>query len=129
MFVAEGINDSKGIGSPQTPKTPLENFRQNIRKLIEMGKKYTKTLIFMGPTPINENKTAPTGDNYFLNSNIKKYNNVIKDICKKENITFVELLTDWDKVDYKNFLLVDGIHPNKTGHQKIFEKVKCLIND
>jgi len=55
-----------------------------------MGKKYTKTLIFMGPTPINENKTAPTGDNYFLNSNIKKYNNVIKDICKKENIIFVE---------------------------------------
>lgn len=129
IFVAEGINDSKGIGSPQAFKTSPEDFRQNIRKLIETGKRYTETLIFVGPTPVNENKTAPTGDNYFLNPNIRKYNNIIKDICKKENIAFVELLTDWDRFDYKKFLLADGIHPNKTGHQKIFEKVIHLINN
>jgi lysophospholipase L1-like esterase len=81
-----------------------------------MGKKYTETLIFVGPTLVNENKTSPVGDNYFLNSNIKKYNNVIKDICQKKNILFVDLLTGWDKIDYKKLLSVDGIHLNKTGH-------------
>jgi len=129
IIIAEGINDSKGIGSPQAPKTPLKDFRQNIHKLIEVGKKHTETLIFMGPTLVNENKTDPISDNYFLNSNIKKYNNIIKDICQKKNIFFVDLLSDWDKIDYKKFLSIDGVHPNKTGHQKIFEKVRRLLND
>lgn len=129
ILIAEGINDSKGIGSPRAFKTPLEDFRQNIHKLIEISKKHAETLIFVGPTPVNENKTFPIGDNYFSNSNIKKYNNIIKDICRKKNIPLVDLLNDWNKVDYKKFLSADGIHPNKTGHRKIFEKVIRLIND
>ena len=74
IVIAEGINDSKGVGFPQSPKTSLKDSRQNTCKLIRSAKKYTERLIFVGLTPIDENKTTTIDGNYFLNSSIKSYN-------------------------------------------------------
>jgi len=128
IFIAEGINDSKGLNYPENYKTSLETFRKNILKIIKSAKQYTETLIFVGLTPIDEEKTSPVGDNYFLNKSIKKYNNAIKDICKKKKLNFIDVFDNWVNKEFQKFLLEDGIHLNKLGHQKIFEKIKPFIN-
>lgn len=128
IIIAEGINDSKGVGSPENLKTSPDDLRKNILKIIKLAKQYTKALVFVGLTPVDEDKTAPTGDSYFLNKNIKKYNNIIRNICKKRNIHFMEIFDDWTRKDYRKFLSEDGIHPNEQGHQKIFGKIKSSIN-
>lgn len=127
IIIAIGINDSKGINSPDNFNTPKQIFYKNIQKLIKIAKNYTDKLIFVGPTPVDENKTILFDDVYFLNKNIKKYNKDIKIICKNKKVTFVDILKDWSNKNYRNFLTADGVHSNELGHKKIFEKIIPLI--
>lgn len=118
-----GLNDSKYINSSNNPKTPKDIFRKNISKLINAARRYTKKVIFVGLTPVNEKKTAPLGNVYFLNKRVEIYNNVIKDCCNKHDILFINLFKYWFGQSYKRFLSDDGLHPNEVGHRKIFEKI------
>ncbi|MCW8966211.1 MAG: hypothetical protein OQK82_05950 [Candidatus Pacearchaeota archaeon] len=52
-----------------------------------------------------------------------EYENILKEICKKENIQFIPLFDLLKKED-----LSDGMHPNTEGHKKIYEKVKQELN-
>jgi len=124
IIFAIGINDSKSLGPTENFNTPPEIFTQNINDLIKIASKYSGCLIFVGLTLVDEKKVAQIEEIAFLNRYIKKYNNIIKDICEKRNIVFVDIFQDWLDKDYKKFLSDDGIHPNEIGHQKIFEKIK-----
>ena len=53
---------------------------------------------------------------------IKKYNEVLKNICMESNIPFLEML---DIIDIKD--LPDGLHPDSTGHEKMFQRIKEFI--
>jgi lysophospholipase L1-like esterase len=57
---------------------------------------------------------------------IKKYNDGIKEFCKTNNLPFVDLFGEWFGSGYKN-LLIDGLHPNSDGHEKIYHKVKQTL--
>jgi len=63
-----------------------------------------------------------------LNDKIKIYNEIINEECQKRSIIFLNITEEWSELNYLNLLSDDGIHPNEKGHQKIFEKVKHLIN-
>lgn len=126
LIFAIGINDSYFIHSKNGFMTPLEKFRMNIQKLIERAQKISSKIIFVGLTPVEESKTTPipwNTDKSYKNENVKKYNEIIKSICKKKSVYFVEIFDNWISSDYKN-LLEDGLHPNSEGHKKIFEIVK-----
>ncbi|MFH0852058.1 MAG: GDSL-type esterase/lipase family protein [bacterium] len=128
IIFAIGINDSKSVGTIGSFKTPLITFSENINNLIQIAYKYSSHLIFIGLTPVDENKTTQIGSACFLNKNIKKYNEVIKNICAERKIVFAEVFEDWTRTDYKNFLSDDGIHPNELGHEKIFKKVALTLD-
>lgn len=127
IIFAIGINDTKSIDSRDNPVTRLEDFRKNIVFLLESALKHTKHIIFVGPTLVDEQKTAPMDNVYFLNDKVKKYNEVIKEECKKRDVTFLDVAKEWLDSDYINLLSDDGIHPNEKGHQKIFERIKSLF--
>jgi len=129
IILSIGINDTKGVSSSDNPKTPINIFRRNIRKLIKLAKGYTDFIIFVGLMPVDENKTTPIDNNYFLNERVKTYNDVIKNVCEEKRVPFVALLDDWPKEDYRKFLSEDGVHPNELGHQKIYKKVVPLLTD
>ncbi|OGX08734.1 MAG: hypothetical protein A2Z88_04965 [Omnitrophica WOR_2 bacterium GWA2_47_8] len=127
IIFAIGLNDTQCINSGDNPATRLEDFRKNIVLLLEGARKYANHIIFVGLTPVNERKTAPINNVYFLNDKIKTYNEVINKECQKGNITFLNITEEWSGFDYLNLLSDDGIHPNEKGHQKIFEKIKPLF--
>lgn len=124
IIFAAGINDIKSIGSKNNLSTDKKEFKSNLKTLIKNSKKYTDHIAFIGLTPVNEQKAAPIGDTYFLNKNIKKYNKIIKDVCKENDIKFLEISRRWLETNYLRLLADDGVHPNKKGHQKIFEATK-----
>jgi lysophospholipase L1-like esterase len=64
--------------------------------------------------------------NSYSNNKIKKYDQVLKEFCQKENIFFVEIFERFNNVDYPKFL-EDGIHPNSEGHKLIFESIKDFL--
>ncbi len=129
ILFAIGINDSHLITSTKTSKVSLERFKQNIQKLIELAKKFTTKIIFVGLTLVNETMTSPLlwrPETSYINKDIVEYNKAIQTICKKNNIDFINLMSYLRSMKYIN-LLFDGLHPNSEGHKKIFEIVKDYL--
>lgn len=120
-----GANDCEFLHDKKEFKVPFNEFKKNIEKIIKLARKYSNKIVFVGFTPADDSKTDPIEWNEnisYLNKDIKKYNDELKSICKKNNVDFIKIFEGWMKLDYKK-LLYDGVHPNTKGHRLIFEKV------
>ncbi|MEM5791138.1 MAG: GDSL-type esterase/lipase family protein [Candidatus Aenigmatarchaeota archaeon] len=129
IIFAIGINDSQYLHDRGSLRTPEKEFRANIEKLIDSAKKFTSKIVFIGLTPVDEQKTTPipwdTNKSY-KNQYIQKYNQIIKSVCEKKKVLFIEIFEKWIKANYKN-LLDDGLHPNSKGHEILFENIKEFL--
>ncbi len=126
---AIGINDSQFLHNKRRFRILPEESRENLQRLIDLAKKFSSKIVFVGITPVDESKTTsiPWNTNKsYKNDYIKKYNEIIKSVCEKNKVCFIEIFGDWITLDYKN-LLKDGLHPNSDGHKKIFETVKSFF--
>ncbi|MBN2420793.1 hypothetical protein JXB27_00780, partial [Candidatus Woesearchaeota archaeon] len=116
IIFAVGLNDSSDFEGEK--RVLLVDFKKNIETLIKQSKAKT---IFVGLTPVDESKSVTEFEAY-VNDEIHKYDILIKEICKKHKITFVEVFDKWMKLDYKK-LLADGVHSNEEGHKLLFEEI------
>jgi len=117
-----GDNDSAYENKEGNYQVPPEKFKKNLLKLIKIAGKFADKIIFLGLKPVDEFKTKPVLWHdviYYTNKNIDLYDSIIKDICGKCKIGYIDIKSVLDKND-----LADGLHPNENGHQKIFEAVK-----
>ena len=124
-----GTNDSGFLASKKDNWINSKKFRKNIKNLIELAKKFSEKIIFVGPIPVDESKTTPipwAPDVSYTNETIKKYSEIIDSVCKENKVYFIDLSDKFLKLDYKS-LSEDGVHPNPKGHQKIFEIVKDFL--
>ena len=100
-----------------------EKFRSNLEEIIKRAKKITDNIIFMDLKNCDESKTMPVSwiDIYYTNDNIKKYSKIMEDVCKENNVSFLDIkpLTNED--------FEDGLHPNASGHEKIFIQVRDFL--
>ncbi len=128
IIIAIGTNDCVTWKNKKTRTSP-ELFKSTMHKIIKLSKKYVNKIAVVGLTPVNELITTPVPWNReycYKNSNIEKYDQIIKSVCEEENVYFVDVRSEWVKTDYKN-LLSDGLHPNTEGHKKIFEQVRDFL--
>ncbi len=122
IIIESGGNDSGYISEPNNFQVSPEKFENNIIKIIKLSKRITDKVIFMGFENIDEIKTMPVPWEktlYYTNKNIKKYNDMMKNVCKNNKTHFIDVYGILDKTD-----LPDGIHPNASGHEKIAQRVK-----
>ncbi|XOA43126.1 MAG: SGNH/GDSL hydrolase family protein [Candidatus Nealsonbacteria bacterium] len=129
IVFAAGVNDAQFIHSQNSLRFSQEQIKSSLQKLLVLAKKFSSKIIFIGPTPVDEEKTTPipwNPDKSYKNENIKRNNEVIKNFCKDNNLYFIEIFEEFVKRDYQQ-LLDDGLHPNSEGHQKIFEIVKNFL--
>ncbi len=120
IIFAIGINDAQSLKNKENPKIHLDKFEENLGLLINMAKKYSSTIIFIGLTKIDKSKVAST---QYSNENIKKYDLLLKNTSDKNNLNYVYMFDLLHKKDLYN----DGLHPNSKGHEKIFNKVKDYL--
>lgn len=121
ILIGVGMNDICYAKTSDNPKTKPVLFKKNILKLIKLAKKYTKDVVFVGITPVDEKSTMPWEGMYYSNEMIKEYNSLILNCCKKEGVLFVDL---FGKMPRYRELLVDGIHPNEKGYEKMYKVIK-----
>ncbi len=108
--------------------TSEKKFIANFKEIIKLSKKYTKEIIVTGFIPCDESKTTPTiwDENEFCyNRNLKIYNELMKLICKKDKVLFLDLFNDFKNQPHYTKLLVkeDGIHLNKKGNKYFAKKL------
>ena len=128
-IISIGLNDSQWINDKKIHRVQPQKFKQNIIKIFKIAKTYSKNVIFLGLTPIDESKVDPIPwdrDRSYKNILIKQYNQLVEHICKESNVSFLDIFNKWMKIDYKKFL-EDGVHPNSEGHQLIYSMVKDFL--
>lgn len=116
-----GANDSS-----QT-KTDFNVYKQRIKTIFQKTKLYTTNILFLNIPKAMEIKTeGRLGIMAEINNKkIKEYNGCIEEICKEENIKYIQL----DKLITLEDISEDGVHPNNKGHNKIAKTIyEYLIN-
>ncbi len=130
LFIIElGGNDASIIRETGKNRVSLEDFEQNLNQIISIAKKYTPNVLFLGPVPCVDSMMDPMKFYPSLslkNSEMQKYDEAMKKVCKSQNIGFISLYNKFIKLDYAS-LLLDGAHPNTKGHKKIFSFVKSYM--
>ncbi len=122
IIFAIGINDAQFIKSTNDLRISINEFQQNLAKLLSIAKKFTDKIVFVGLTTVDESKTIPCQwkhDRSYFNKNIRRFDEAIGKFCENNRLKFV-LMNDV----LRNDDLVDGLHPNTQGHTKIFNRIK-----
>ncbi|MDP2668380.1 MAG: GDSL-type esterase/lipase family protein [bacterium] len=124
LIFQSGGNDSclKGKNGPN--QIPIAQFRKNLEEIIKKAKNITSNIIFIGFKNVDESKTTPVSwkDIYYVNAEIKKYDEIMRDVCKENSVPYLDIFGLLNNEDFE-----DGLHPNSAGHKKIFEKVKDFL--
>lgn len=123
-----GVNDTQYPEGKSTILIPLDQFKENIKLLIKKAQLISPHIIFLDLTPVDEQKTTPCSwkSISYKNKDISIFHQALSNICSEQQISFINLYDEWILSGYKK-LLIDGLHPNDDGHQKIFESVKNFI--
>lgn len=125
MLIAIGINDSQILFETGKNKISPTEFHSNLEMLMKIAKKYAKNIALIGLTPvIEERANSREGKNHkaYLVKEVEKYEELLKQFTKQNNLDFIEVYDDFQKEKYEE-LLPDGLHPNSSGHEIIYNKV------
>ena len=125
LIFQTGGNDASYQGSQDNYMVKPEKFRKNIEEVIKRAKKITDRIIFMDLKNCDESKTMPVPwiDIYYTNENIQKYSRIMEEVCKENNVAFLDI-APLDNADFD-----DGLHPNAQGHEKIFVQVRNFLTE
>ncbi len=91
-------------------------------KLLDILALTRAKVIVLDIIPIIESKYTEQATLIRYNSDIKQYNEIIKNICRERHIDFFERYHAWENRDL-NQLYHDATHPNKLGHQIIADEI------
>jgi lysophospholipase L1-like esterase len=96
-----------------------ELFRISLESIIKESKNFTDKIFV-----INILKTSKTnmGKSFGFETNIIEYNQVLEDICAKENVNLIDINT----IKNELMLLGDGIHINEKGNEIL---ANTIINE
>lgn len=127
-IVSVGMNNSKAINNPDNFVSSPSQYKTTMEKLLTGLKQKVDGVICYGYTHVDESKTAPIANPfnddlaYFKNDKIIEFNSIFKQVCQQLGLTFIEI--DIEQEEWKRkYLFRDGLHPNREGHQLIFDKV------
>ena len=125
IIFAIGINDAQFIHSANSLRVSLDEFKNNLKKLHAITKKFTDKIVFVELASVDESKTNSWSiDTSYTNENIKYFNGAIKKFCEENDVKFISMDGIINIAD-----LDDGLHPNTEGHKKIFDKIKLEIEN
>lgn len=127
IIFAVGINDSVYIENKKKPRVSIQKFENNIQLLINLAKKYTNKIGFIGLTKVDESKTMPipwSEKVYYDNEQITIYDLKLQEVVKKNNLKYLYMFNIVSSRE-----LFDGLHPDNKGHQNMYLKIKEFILD
>jgi lysophospholipase L1-like esterase len=127
IIIAIGVNDSHYDKSNEDVWVPIKRFEENLLEIIDQAKNFTQEIVFVGLLSVQEEKVSPVPWNpakYLDNKSVALYDAKIEEICVKSGLSFIKMLDLLDDSD-----LIDGLHPNSQGHEKMFLRIKDFLEE
>ncbi|HBG81886.1 TPA: hypothetical protein DDW69_03530 [candidate division CPR2 bacterium] len=125
-----GLNDSAFSKKADDNKTGFNDFKSNIKQLVDKSKDRFHEIVFVGPTPVLEEKVSPfwlNEDLYYKNKEIEKYNDALKEICQERGTRFINVYPTFMERNLEELIHWDGLHPNAAGHKFIYNIVRDYL--
>ncbi|MBQ8481427.1 MAG: SGNH/GDSL hydrolase family protein [Alphaproteobacteria bacterium] len=123
IIVSIGINDLRRRKNSNLQLDFSEGARiMYWHKLLDTLDKTNAEIVVTDLIPIIESRYTSDATLVRYNSDIERYNDIIKTICQQRNIHF---FTRYDKWKHRNLeeLYHDAIHPNSAGHLIIAQEI------
>lgn len=132
VILSIGINDTQIFNG--TPKNSIDQYKENIEKIAKIVTEKGCNLVILGLTRIeSDEKFLWKPNKYYDNEVISEYDRDLKlildydaeleKLCKDNKIKYIPMQDILEKEDF-----IDGLHPNKNGHRKIYEYVRRELN-
>lgn len=132
VIISVGVNDSIVNHLSGECQIPLDIFKENVKEMLEIARKYTRKIIFVGNKPVDESRLDPIPwlpGNSYKEELVEKYDKSVAEFCLNNGIPFIDVYDAFRKEKEWKKLLDDGVHPSAGGHKLIFETVKTwLVN-
>lgn len=124
IIFAIGINDTQMINGKE--RVSIDQFESNIEELISKAKQFTKDILFIGLTKVEESKVVPfpwNPNKSCFNERIIRFDNTVEKICINEKVSYIKMydLLSLDELE-------DGLHPTSIGHQKMYNAILDKID-
>jgi len=121
MFIITcGTNDQRmedGI-----VETPLDQFEENVKKIIAIAKQYTDNILFIGLPPLAKPSVTLRTSEY-SDERIKVYDEKLQSIVESSGLPFLPIRQIFEKTGIKGLYCYDDAHPNDKGHELIADTV------
>jgi len=123
VVIAIGMNDLKSSDDFKT-QVSIGDFRKNVVDCIDFALEHADEVFLFGITTVNEMITMDWEGSAFTNTDILEYNRVLKEISSEKGIKFLDL---FDSIEDIRGDLSDGLHPNSSGYDKMYARVKEFL--
>lgn len=126
LIFQTGGNDSAYNRMTKKVLVSPEAFTNNLQNIITKAKAITNTILFIGFKNCDESKTTPVSwiDFDYTNKSIQEHNEIMRTACEKNGVLFIDIFGTLDNNDF-----FDGLHPNASGHKKIYQKVSAFLKE
>lgn len=84
-----GVNDTQiENGSPRVTK---EEFRSNLKSIIDIAQKEVNHVIFLGEGYIGDIKYSPGSEAKISDERLEEFENIKAEVCKEKDVEFIDL--------------------------------------
>jgi lysophospholipase L1-like esterase len=122
IIFAVGVNDASFENGEK--RCSQKKFQESLEILAQkgIGEVGARNVYFVGITDINF-AIVNQEIEYFQKDRLSQFKQILFKTTQKNNCQFISL----DNILSLEDLCFDGLHPNHSGHQKIYQKVKIAL--
>lgn len=116
VSISCGVNDVWHSFKPEPTGVPLDEYKVNMRAIVERCLGAGAQVLLLTATPIHENLDSPE------NEKLRPYNDFLRDLAKEKKILLCDLFATFEQL-YKqktrdgNLLTTDGVHMKPRGNR------------
>jgi lysophospholipase L1-like esterase len=119
VVFAIGTNDSCPNNRIANRQSPEAEFKNAVRKMIELAQGRDCVIRMIGLTPVDPTKSQGL---QFTNDQVQKYDGFLSQVAKEKQVRKLELFEELKAKNFEN-LLADEVHPNDQGHRLMAERI------
>lgn len=97
-------------------------------KLLDILALTKAKVVVLDLTPVIEERYSEQASLIRYNSDVERYNEIIKEICNQRNIAFFSRYDLWKNRQLKE-LYKDATHPNAKGHQIMADEIYDYLRE